>query len=105
MNGDAVTHLRARVQQRVGMQGDVVPKLAVAADVVAAHQHTARAQTRSWADHAVGSDVRRRIELSRRIDDGAGMNSGGMRVRREEQRQQSRDGDARVGDFNQRLAL
>ena len=71
VDGDAMAELRLPIQHDIREQADIVAKLAVRPQVVAAHEDGARAQSHPGAQDAIGPDVGRRINPGRVGDDRA----------------------------------
>ena len=96
VDADAVSDLRPRINDNVGEQANVVTNLAVAADVVATHEHRPGAKPCACAHHATRSDMRRWINLRRTGNDRARMDAGRRLIRREKERQHPGHGHPRI---------
>ena len=86
-----------RVNHHIREQAYVVTNLAISPNVIAAHEHRARAELHARANDATRPDVRGIINLRRGRNVRARMNALRRFIRRKKDRQQSRDSDAGVG--------
>ena len=87
VNGDALPDLALGIDDDVRKQANVVTKLAIAADVIAAQQRGTRADFHARADDAIGPDVRGGVNLRRGGNGRTRMNTGRLLVGRKKERQ------------------
>src|SRR6185436_10907746 len=103
VDADAVANLAFRVNNDVREEASVVANLAIVSNVIAGHEHGARAYAGSRTDYTVRADMRRGINLRRGVDVCAWMNTGGVLIRRKKERQNFGDGHAGVRHANKRF--
>src|SRR5881397_2379641 len=104
MNADPRADLRAGAERHAREQADVLAHLAIGPDVIAGFEQAARADLRALVDHAQRTDVRRRVHLGGRRDDGGRMDPRRKLPLWKKQRQHFREGDPGIADANEDLA-
>src|SRR5690349_9765815 len=103
MDPDAVAEFAACIYGDVGEEVDLIAEYGASADMVAALEHGASADANVLADDAIGTDVGARVNLSRRRDDGCGVNGRGKDGVRKKDRKDFGKGDTSASHFYQDL--